>query len=281
MLAAKKTIAPTAIPIKSSNLITPIPLLPRYRPDLIDDQTVLTNQETIMGVYTVRHWCTPPNAEFRHCIVTIEAKDQPTTELGPVHWIDDLSGQDVTGEGNPDLILGVGPVMGSVFPATIVYDLGDQPIEVLNTADNRCRTHFEDIDGDGSWEGIGCDSALAYQFCSGLTTDQANARVIYRYEAGRGYLPANLQFAEQYAQDIAFQTEIAQNAMPGGFGEYDGTTKCGVLGLVLAYLYSGQIEEAWSALYHHYDYPDADEFASQIEEGVSGSALFAGSQASE
>jgi hypothetical protein len=234
-----------------------------------------------MGIYTVRKWCTPTDIAFGHCIVAIEAPDQPRTEIGPVHWIDDLSGKDVTGEGNPDLILGIGPIMGTVFPATVVYDLGDQPVEVLNTADNRCRTHFEDLDGDGRWEGVGCDSALTYQYCSGLTTHQANARVIYRYEAGRGYLPANLQFADQYAQDIASQTEIARNARPGGFGEYDGTTKCGVLGLVLAFLYAGQTEEAWSALHRYYDYPDADIFASQIEESVFSSLLFVAGEASE
>jgi hypothetical protein len=162
--------ASTATPVESDDRLTPLPPRPHYFPDHGGDPTLLLDQETVMGIYTVRKWCTPTDIAFGHCIVAIEAPDQPRTEIGPVHWIDDLSGKDVTGEGNPDLILGVGPIMGTVFPATVVYDLGDQPVEVLNTADNRCRTHFEDLDGDGRWEGVGCDSALTYQYCSGLTT---------------------------------------------------------------------------------------------------------------
>jgi hypothetical protein len=266
--------------------LMPFPPLPIYYPEYLDDPTMLLEEETTMGIYHVRRWCTPPSDDlsekpFANCVVTIDGEGKPRIEIGSVHEIDDLSGQDVTGEGDPDLILSTGPVMGDVFPATIVYNLGDEPIEVLNTMNSRCHTQFEDLDGDGNREGIGCDSPLVYMYCSALFTDQANARVIYRYEAGQGYVPANLQFVDQYEQEIAFQTEIAKNATPGGFGEYDGTTKCGVLGLVLAYLYSGQTEEAWAALHRYYDYADVEAFAAEIEKRVFNSPLFVYSGSSE
>lgn len=54
----------------------------------------------------------------------------------------------------------------------------------------------------------------------------------------------------------------------GSFPDWDGTPKCTVLALVLDYLYSGQSEKAWEALYHYYRYPDVEDLRRAVEDTV-------------
>jgi hypothetical protein len=62
-------------------------------------------------------------------------------------------------------------------------------------------------------------------------------------------------------------------------GEWDGSTKCGVLPLVLDYLYSGQDGRAWAELDRLYDGPDVLLFWAEIVQAVRDSPLYAPSDA--
>ena len=100
------------------------------------------------------------------------------------------------------------------------------------------------------------------------------AKVVLDYVPGQGYVPASPRFANLYASDIAAHSVDAERAMPGEYGEWDETTKCGVLQVVLDYLYAGMPYYAWSELYRLYQYPDVHVFRAEIEQAVYGSPLF-------
>lgn len=270
------TATPTPTPLPTN---TPDPLSPIAPQALYQEEEVLPLelvQDDKFGQYFVRRWCTSREimSAWSHCLITIDAPGQTRLEIGPVHHVHELTGQDITGEGNPDVIFTIGPVIGTVFPSARVYDLGEVPRLVLDTQSNNCSTEFVDFDDNGSWEAIGCDSSFAYDYCPGITTWIVNVKVIYEYTLQEGYVPANLKFADQYAEDIVTYTQVAQEASPGSWGEFDSTTKCGVLGLVLSYLYSGQEEAGWAALKQYYTFPDLEEFKAEIEANINSSPLF-------
>ena len=60
----------------------------------------------------------------------------------------------------------------------------------------------------------------------------------------------------------------------GDFGEWDNTTKCAVLPIVLDYLFTGQSEKARSELLCLYPYPDVNDFWTTILETVQVSPLY-------
>jgi len=81
-------------------------------------------------------------------------------------------------------------------------------------------------------------------------------------------------FMALYAGDIAQHTRQDEAAMPGDFGEWDNTTKCAVLPIVLDYLFTGQSEKARSELLCLYPYPDVNDFWTTILETVQVSPLY-------
>ena len=133
-----------------------------------------------------------------------------------------------------------------------------------------CLGSFEDLDGDGVYEYIGCDELLPQADCR----DTPVVRVIYRYQEGEGYLPASPRFKAQYAADIQQHTRLAGKGKPGQQGERDGSNKCSVLPLVLDYLYSGQPNEAWSAFARYYTSPDASQWRAEIETAINQSPRY-------
>ena len=56
--------------------------------------------------------------------------------------------------------------------------------------------------------------------------------------------------------------------------EWDETSKCAVLPLILDYLYSGRMDQAWEALERYYSFPDAGTFRTEIEAVVRSSPRF-------
>jgi hypothetical protein len=143
---------------------------------------------------------------------------------------------------------------------------------VLESAESNCGGRFEDLDGDSALEFITCDDMFAYAYCPYAASPMV--QVIMQYEPGRGYAPASPRFAHLYAEAIAQHTQLAQNAPAEGMGEWDQTTKCSVLPLMLDYLYSGQADLAWVALDRWYDYADALLFWAEVSHDTSHSPLY-------
>jgi hypothetical protein len=99
-------------------------------------------------------------------------------------------------------------------------------------------------------------------------------QVIMRYEPNRGYVPASPRFVSLYTEIIAGHAELAERTAAGDLGEWDGTTKCAVLPVVLDYLYTGQADLAWAEFSRLYTHPDALLFWAEVVQGVSESTLY-------
>lgn len=214
----------------------------------------LERQENI-GKYIVRYWSAPASLDgFVGRAITIAAEALPLVEIPEVIRIDDLSGKDITGEGNPDMVVVRHTGGASCCSWVEVYDLGDQVREVLGSPYSRFSGTFEDLDRNGAFEFITYDDS--YSSSCGYP-GAVSAKVIFEYD-GKEYRPASPKYAKYYQADIEKHLKWARDAVPTN-GDYDGTTKCSVLPLVLDYLYAGQTDQAWEALHKLYTYPDLNE----------------------
>jgi hypothetical protein len=230
-------------------------------------------EEHRIGAYTVQLWRnTAPDAWGYDNAVTILAGGQTLAQLDMVFELGELTGQDITGEGNPDVIVERFTGGAHCCFSVVVYDLGAALTRVLESAESNCGGRFEDLDGDSVLEFITCDDLFAYAYCPYAASPLV--QVIMQYEPGRGYVPASPRFAHRYAEAIAQHTQLAQTATAEGMGEWDQTTKCSVLPLMLDYLYSGQADLAWTEFDRLYHYPDALLFWAEVAQAVSESSLY-------
>lgn len=230
-------------------------------------------EERTIGNYAIRLWQnTAKGASRFEDLVTISAPGQRQVQVESVSQINPLTGKDITGEGNPDVVIDSYTGGAHCCFITTVYDLGSTLLKVLETRESNCGGKFEDLDGDRTLEFITCDDSFVYQYCCYAGTPVV--KVILKYEAGKGYRPAGPRFAQQYAADIAAHTELAKNAKPEDHCEWDKTNKCAVLPLILDYLYSGAPAKAWEALALYYKYTDAARFRAEIERRVSQSPYY-------
>jgi hypothetical protein len=232
----------------------------------------------VIGPYAIRLWRNTSEDDFGFpfdSIATISALEQPTVQIENSVGLGDLTGTDITGEGNPDVIVERYTGGAHCCFSTIIYDLGPKMTRVMETPESNCGGRLEDLDGDGIYEFVTCDDLFAYVYCCYAGSPVVG--VILKYEPGEGYVPASPSFAEAYDEDIARDRELAEGASPGENCEWGNDTKCQVLPLVLDYLYLGQVDEAWSEFDRLYDYPDAALFRSEIEQMVSDSPLFVSS----
>lgn len=154
-----------------------------------------------------------------------------------------------------------------------MFSLGAAATKILDTPASNCGGEFRDLDNDGALEYITCDDRFAYAHCPFAASPTVTA--VLAYDSVLGFVAASSRFPSVYTDPIAAHTTLAEQAVPGGLGEWDVTTKCAVLPLVLDYLYSGQTERAWSELERLYLFPDADTFRKEIEETIRASPLYA------
>jgi hypothetical protein len=231
-------------------------------------------QEQALGAYTFRLWADTGADSFDwDRIATLSAGGRVLAQHEFVYDVGEPPGTDVTGEGNPDVILQVFTGGAHCCFSTVVYDLGASLTKVLETPLSNCGGGFEDLDGDGVMEYRTCDDLFAYRYCGFASSPMAE--VVLQYEAGRGYVPASPRFPEIYAQTLAQHREWAESADPEAGDELDGTTKCAVLWPVLDYLYMGDPAQAWAELDRLYPYPDKHLFWAEVVQAVSASPLYA------
>lgn len=271
---ATSTSTPTRRVTATSTPATPqSPTLAAPKSSKSPNAVYALKEERTIGNYVIRLWQNTARGASRfEDLVTISAPGQRQVQVESVSQINPLTGKDITGEGNPDVVIDSYTGGAHCCFVTTVYDLGPTLLKVLETRESNCSGKFEDLDGDGALEFITCDDLFAYQYCCYAGTP--TVKVIFKYEAGKGYRPASPRFAQQYAADIAAHTELAKNAKPEDHCEWDKTNKCAVLPLVLDYLYSGAPAKAWEALALYYKYPDAAKFRAEIERRVSQSPYY-------
>lgn len=198
-------------------------------------------------------------------------------------WLRDGSGTDLTGEGNPDVVIGLYSGGAHCCSSTIVYDLGDRATQVLETPyeDVQCEGHFEDLDGDGTAEFVTCDTS--HFFFGELTSvfdcyNWPGVRVILQYDPGQGYVTASAQFAQFYQEDIAKHTDLAKRVVrPSGYvkSECGRHQMCDALIVALDYLYTDRPEKARTEFADLYKCPNADEMWNTMVEQITKSLLYA------
>jgi hypothetical protein len=235
--------------------------------------SVLIHQDVIRG-YRARLWETPveTRAVHGHSMLQVICPYGPVVTVDWVTGLNGLSGQDITGEGNPDLVIERYSGGAHCCFSYVVFDLGSLLTMIPLPLDSPGQATFRDLDGDGVYEVVSCDRVFECRYCS--CVGSYLPMVVLRYVHGKGYVPANPEFPQLYDADIENHQEQAERAQAKDFEESDPTGKCVVLPLVLDYLYSGRVNEAWEALYRYYKFPDVDAFRAEIEEIVFQSCLF-------
>jgi hypothetical protein len=190
-----------------------------------------------------------------------------------VSRLDPVSGQDITGDGNPDLVIERYSGGASCCVSYVVLSLGEDMTSISLPLDSSTRATFRDLDGDGIPEVIGADDRFRCVLC--CCANSPLPTVVLRYDRERGYVPASPDFPEIYDAVIPEYRVKAEGRWNGPFEEQDPTGRCYVLPLVLAYLYSGRAAEAWEALAQYSPSTvDAEELRGEIERVLSGSRLF-------
>ncbi len=272
---------PTAAPATETSLpSTPRPVPTAFTPtsESYPNAVYALASEQTFGDYTVRYWQNGANDAFGfEGIVSIAASGESPTQIENVMQstpFDPLSGTDINGDGFPEIIVnsytGGAHCCSSVFVATMS---GSAVVPILQTIPSNCGGRFIDLNSDGIQEFDTCDDSFAYAYCSYAASPIV--RVIYQFDPANGYQPASPKFTSLYAETIAQDTQRAEQAQPGEYGENDNTNKCSVLPIVLDYLYSGQTDKAWSELSRLYTFPDVAQFRSEIENTVFNSPRYA------
>ncbi|NOY98190.1 MAG: hypothetical protein GXP40_03160, partial [Chloroflexi bacterium] len=262
---AAPTVAPAASPAP-----TEIPFPP---PAVSPGGSYQLKEERLLGAYAVRYWH-DPNSDFGFDdIVLIERAGMQSIRIETASAIEPLTGSDLNGDGYPEVIIETYSGGAHCCFGTQVYSLGATPVLILQKPESNAGGQFQDLDGDGVYEFVTYDDLFAYQYCPYAVSPFV--KVIMAYDPAQArYLPASPRFGGEYLDEVAQAAVQAENAQPGDFGEWDGTTKCAVLPLVMDYLYTGQAEKAHSELLRVYPFPDAESFWDEVYQQVQASPLY-------
>jgi hypothetical protein len=231
-----------------------------------------------IGPYVLRVWASPIGdlPSFTRW-VTI---DRGGAILVSHEWatgFDEHTGTDINGNGTPDAIINLYSGGAHCCLDVAAYDLGP-PLRRIGfpaPPGGNSGGVFEDLDGDGILEYRTADDSFAYAYCCFAASPAVP--VILRFDPKAfAYVPATFAFPAILDDAMGRDLELAEQGAAGSvLGEWDETSKCSVLPLVLDYLYAGRIAEAWDALARYYPFPDRAAFQTEIEQAVYASPYFA------
>jgi hypothetical protein len=227
------------------------------------------DSERIMAGYAVRLWRPTDSQPTMHHLLTIDRAGHSRVTVEDVMSLGSLTGGDVTGEGNADVVMLRFTLGAHCCFSTVIYDLGPVLSKVLETPLSNCPAWLVNLDGDAAFEVETCDDIFAYRYCSYAGSPMPH--VVLDYAPGEGYVPASPRFAQLYAADIVTDTLAAERSVAA---DGCGASKCAVLAVVLDYLYAGNSHQAWSELNRLYTCPDADTFAAEIRAIAESSPLY-------
>ena len=246
---------------------------PRQPPSVPADAR-LAEQLSING-YAIKVWDTSVGSvwEYGRAMVEVIEPDGSVSTIDWVSRLDSVSGQDITGDGNPDLVVERYSGGASCCVSYVLLSLGEELTSTSLPLDSSTQATFRDLDADGILEVIGTDDSFRCVLC--CCANSPLPTVVLRYDRERGYIPASPDFPEIYDAVIPEYEAKAEGRWNGPFEEQDPTGRCYVLPLVLAYLYSGRGAEAWAALAQYSpSTADAEELRGEIERILPGSRLF-------
>lgn len=267
----------------------PLPSSPPYQDSEIDSMDWVVLQEEVIGKYVYRIW-KAKDSNLSGTIVgeylTLSSIDEPAVNIeaffGTVVSVNLLSGRDITGEGNPDLIIETYSGGAHCCLQYFVIDLGEFFItKQLQTRESNCPGEFKDLDHDGSYEFITCDDILAYTYCSFAATPLPT--VILKFRPGVGYVPATPDYRTFFdiTTRIIADTSLAEQGQVQFTNpqNVDLTSKaeyflCPAIQVALDHLYTGDYERAEQEFMRLYQFPDSNEVWNEIYRLVSESYLF-------
>lgn len=238
---------PTAHPI-----VLPTPTL-----DATGDARAIERQE--LNGYVITRWEVGETG-----FVTIAWAGETLVTIDFATNFHPLSGEDINGDGAPDTIIETYTGGANCCYATVAYSLVDfTPEIILKSPVSSCPGTFTTLDEDASLEYLRCDSRFAYAYCP---LDALPVLQVVDTLIDGMYQPANTRFPSIHADRVPEHTRRAAQSLtaPGSFGEWDGTNKCGVLPLLLDYIYMGETTAAWNALHQYYKFDDRVEFWADI-----------------
>ena len=266
---------PSPVPQPEDLLEVEKPLPP---PALSPGATYELADERLIGSYGVRLWHDPQSQISFSDVILIESSGAVGIRIDQASAISPLTGTDINGDGFPEAVIETFSGGAHCCFSTQVYRLGAQPKLLLKKPESNAGGQFKDLDADGIQEFITYDDLFVYQYCSYAASPFVKSILVYDPVAEL-YLPASPKFPAEYVEDILRDTKIAENATAGEHGEWDKTTKCSVLPLVLDHIYSGNPDKAQSELRRVYRYADVESFWNEIMLAIQESPLYAPKEA--
>ncbi len=234
--------------------------------------------EVIVGAYGIRFWHNTTDPMGFSDVLLIEKSGTNTIRIEQASAIHPLTGADLTGDGIPEAMIETYSGGAHCCFGLKVYRLGTNPQLILDKPESNAGGHFDDLNSDKVLEYITADDLFAYQYCSYAASPFA--KVILQYDLITDqYIPASPLFPEMYTEDILHHTEIAETSQPGDLGEWDDSSKCSILPLLLDYIYMGDLETARAELARLYPYADAEDFWNEIMLYVQDSSLYVAKEA--
>ncbi|RLD04205.1 MAG: hypothetical protein DRI32_06125 [Chloroflexi bacterium] len=222
--------------------------------------------EVLIGAYGIRYWHNVDIGTDFEDIVLIEKTGVKSIKIETASAIAPLTGADINGDGYPEVIIETYSGGAHCCIGTQVYSLGETPTLILKKPESNAGGQFQDLNGDRVYEFITHDDIFAYEYCPYVSSPFV--KVIMAYDAEKGsYLPASPAFPDEYIDDIAEDLIGAERVAKAGVsesGEWDETSKCSVLPLVLDYVFIGDLEKARSELDRVYTFDDLDRFWNDI-----------------
>ena len=229
--------------------------------------------ELKVGAYGIRLWHDTRDPMGFSDIAIIERNGIESIYIEQASAIADLSGSDINADGDPEVIIETYSGGAHCCFGTQVYRLGAAPQLILQKPESNAGGFFEDLNNDDILEFITADDIFAYQYCAYAASPFA--KVILQYDsASEEYLPASPRFPEEFQENIERNLTLAESTEPGELGEWDETSKCSVLPLMLDYIYLGDFETAQSELTRLYPYPDAQDFWDEVMLYIQDSTLY-------
>lgn len=271
-------IIPTAIPLPSENPTAVIPPVINLLPPGYE----LVEQDEV-GEYYYQLGKIPGAVDSlsETTYFALAANSQPGVRLfeviGTSVWLDIHSGNDLTGEGDPDLLVAqFSEGVDCCFRYTFL-NLGAQNVATyLDTPPSNCTAEFQDLDGDQIYEFLTCDDLLASKYCSFASSPMAP--VVLGYLPGQGYQPVTPLYQEwpEMKEKVAIDTQRAESWFGQEPSEADPREQilCPALQVGLDHLYLGDPGLAQSEFFRLYPFEDASQIWQEVRQAVEQSWYF-------
>lgn len=266
--AATKTLNPNDL-IEKENPLPP--------PALSPGESYRLEDEVEIGAYGIRYWHHTNSEIGFEDLILIEKNGMDAIHIEQAAEINPLTGRDINGDGYPEVIIESYTGGAHCCFGLQVYSLQeDGAVLNLQKPESNAGGEFKDLDDDGVYEFITFDDIFAYQYCPYVSSPAVKVVMVYD-PVEEKYLPASPNFPDEYVEAIERDTQNAERvakAQTFENGEWDETSKCSILPLMLDYIYLGDLETARTEMERLYIYDDGDDFWNEVMFIIRDSSLF-------